>query len=84
MTTNDHGATDILDTAILKNLSPSEICEIETINEEKSNHNPLLLKLGGAQDQSYSKKLKTNWKKIAIKAPKTIRDQTITTIAELN
>lgn len=44
---------DVLDTAILKYLRPSETCEIETENERTSDHNPVLLKMSGVQEQSY-------------------------------
>lgn len=40
--------THILDFAILKNLKSGEHCEIGTINERISDHNPILMNMSGA------------------------------------
>lgn len=44
---------NVLDTVILKYLRPSETCVIETVNEGTSDHNSVLLKMSGVQEQSY-------------------------------
>lgn len=49
-------------------LKISEICKIETINGDNSYLNPILLKIGGVQEQSCPIKLKINWRVFNIEA----------------